>query len=466
MRTKGIIWVLIVVFFLFSSVAQSLAFSIGEERAIGEKLLYSVRSTFNLVEDPDIVQYINNLGQTVLEVTGIQFFNYHFYVINNKAFNAFAAPSGLIFFYSGLIATMDSEDELVSVMAHEIGHIVKRHLAARVEKGKYSSIASLGLALAAIAFGGAAAPALLAGALATGQSINLHFSRQHEEEADLLAYGWMKKMKRNPEAQAKMLESMRRIARYRSDQLPQYLLTHPNPEGRLHYIESLLDIDETSNKKNSVVTDDFDFLRFKYRILSKVKDIQLFKTFLLRKIGDKNATHFSKDMALFGLSQVARVENDRKESLELIQKVIVAFPQKNILKTDLAIIEGESGHFDIAERTFKKALKTDNEDMYAAFNLATLLRKIGKTSEAEKYFKIVESQLPEYSQVYFELGKIASDNKQQGKAQFYLGKFDLYEGKLKLAETNFRNAMRHANTPEAIKKESKVLLAKIKKMRS
>jgi predicted Zn-dependent protease len=351
-------------------------------------------------------------------------------------------------------------------MAHEIGHIVKRHLSERVEKGKYSTITSLGLALAAIAFGGAVTPVLLAGALATGQSINLHFSRQHEEEADLLAYGWMQKMKRNPEAQAKMLESMRRIARYRSDQLPQYLLTHPNPEGRLHYIESLLDMDAKSNEKNSVVTDDFEFLRFKYRILSKVKDIQLFKTFLLRKVGNTNTSEFSKNMALFGLSQVARVENDRRESLELIQKVIAAFPQKNILKTDLAIIEGESGHFDVAEKIFKEALKKDSEDMYAAFNLATLLRKIGKTNEAEKYFKRVGSQLPEYSQVYFELGKIASDNKQQGKAQFYLGKFDLYEGKLKLAEINFKNALRHAKTPDALKKESKVLIEKIKKMKS
>src|SRR5690606_10297344 len=104
--------------------------------------------------------------------------------------------------------------------------------------GTYTSVASLGLALAGLAFGGAVAPLLFTGAMATGQSMNLHFSRQHEEEADLLAYGWMKKMQRNPEAQAKMLESMRRIARYRSDQLPQYLLTHPNPEARLGYIES------------------------------------------------------------------------------------------------------------------------------------------------------------------------------------------------------------------------------------
>ncbi len=448
----------------FGCISQVSAFSIGEERAVGEKLLYSVRSTFNIIEDPDIVQYINRLGQTVLSVTGVQYFNYHFYVINNKAFNAFAAPSGLIFFYSGLIATMNTEDEFVSVIAHEIGHIVKRHLAARVEKGKYSSIASLGLALAAIAFGGAAAPALLAGALATGQSMNLHFSRQHEEEADLLAYGWMKKLKRNPEAEVKMLETMRRIARYRSDQLPQYLLTHPNPEARLNYIESIFDIDKTAVNKNSIPTDDFQFLRFKYRILSKVKDIQVFKISLMRIVADNKSSKMKKNMAKYGLSQVARKENNYMESYNLIKTVIAAFPKKNILKTDLAIIEVERGQFIEAEQIFKEALKNDNLDMYAAFNLAKLLNRTGRKEEAKRYFKIVQLQLPEYPQIYFELGQIASDSHKNAIAQFYLGKYYLYEGKLHLAAFNFKNGLRNKKLPSDMKKESKMLLKKIKKL--
>ena len=171
--TRVVVWISILTFIQFSLLPSARAFSIGEEREVGEKLLYSIRSTFTLVDDPDITQYLNNLGESVLEVAGIQYFNYHFYVIDNKEFNAFAAPSGLIFFHSGLVGAMHSEDELVSVLAHEIGHIVKRHLASRVEKGKYSTMTSLGLAMAALAFGGAAAPALLTGALATGQSLSL-----------------------------------------------------------------------------------------------------------------------------------------------------------------------------------------------------------------------------------------------------------------------------------------------------
>ena len=270
---KALVWLLVGIFIQFCSLAPVSAFTIGDEREMGEKLLYSVRSTFPLVDDLDITQYITSLGQSVLEVAGIQYFDYHFYVVDSNQFNAFAAPSGLIFFYSGLIEKMNSEDELVSVLAHEIGHIVKRHLASRMEKGKYTSIASFGMALAALAFGGAAAPALFTGALATGQSLNLHFSRQDEEEADLMAYDWLKKLNRDPEGQVQMLETMRRIARYRSEQPPQYLVSHPNPEERLHYIESLLDNDRENLKETTNSPDDFEFFRFKYRILVQSKRV-------------------------------------------------------------------------------------------------------------------------------------------------------------------------------------------------
>lgn len=463
-KLRGVVWFTILFFTLSSSLSPAFGFSIGDEREIGEKLLYSVRSSFTLIDDPDITQYLTKLGDSCLQVAGIQYFDYHFFVIDNKEFNAFAAPSGLIFFHSGLIGAMHSENELVSVLAHEIGHIVKRHLASRVEKGKYTSMASLGLALAALAFGGAATPALLTGALATGQSLSLHFSRQHEEEADLLAYGWMQKMQRNPEGQAKMLESMRRIARYRSDKLPQYLLTHPNPEARLNYIESLLDVDRENSAISYEETDDFEFFRFKYRILSKVKDSKVFKTYLASVMSDARSSQFKKMMADYGMSQVKKDEKDFDTSLALLDKVINYFPDRGILKVDKGVIEFEAGRFNQAERTLKETLTTDSGNMYAAFTLGQLLYRTGRSVEAKKYFETVSFELPEYSKVYFELGKIAEEENNKGISRYYLGKYNLYEGKLKLARQSLRAALRDTSLTAEIKKESEQLMEKIDKL--
>ena len=123
---------LIVSMIVSGSLQPALGFTVGEEKELGEKLLYTVRASFPLLDDPDLHQYINHIGHEVLDVAGIQFFDYHFYIVESSQFNAFAAPSGLIFFYSKLIESMNSEDELISVMAHEVGHVVRRHLSSRM----------------------------------------------------------------------------------------------------------------------------------------------------------------------------------------------------------------------------------------------------------------------------------------------------------------------------------------------
>lgn len=240
--SRGIVFLIILSILTTYNVNYSYALGVQEEKELGDKLMYSVGGAFSLVDDPDVYQYINDLGQEVLVVAGpnAKLFDFHFFIVDSSEFNAFSAPSGLIFFYSGLISAMNSEDELVSVLSHEIGHSVKRHIAARADKGKISTLATAGLALAGLLSGGALAPALIIAAVGVGQSIALNYSRMHEEEADLLAYDWMRELNRDPVGQIKMLNTMRRISRYRSDKPPQYLITHPNPEYRLDYVDSLI----------------------------------------------------------------------------------------------------------------------------------------------------------------------------------------------------------------------------------
>ena len=452
-------------FFAIQSVLPAYSFNIGEEREVGEKLLYSVRSSFHLIDDPDITEYITRIGQSVIDVAGIQYFDYHFFVIDSKDFNAFAAPSGLIFFYSGLIESMNSEDELISVIAHEIGHIVKRHLASRLEKSKYSSMTTLGLAIAAIAFGGAAAPALLTGALATGQSITLHFSRQNEEEADLLAYGWMKKLHRDTEGQVRMLESMRRIARYRSDALPQYLLTHPNPEARLDTIESLIEVDKNTYYSDPATIDDFDFLRFKYRVLAQSDSSISFKARMASIIANDTSSELQKDMANFGMAQIARTENNFDYARSLLNDLIEKYPQKLQLIVDKGVLEFEDGQFEVSEKLLRGAIDRNRNDLYAVYTLGLLLQRTGRLEGAVKQFKLIERELPQYAPVYFALGQIYSNQSKGGLAQLYLGKYNLYEGKLDLARRNFIFALRDKSLKQQEKDDAENLLEVIEKLK-
>ncbi|PID77013.1 MAG: hypothetical protein CSB24_03660 [Deltaproteobacteria bacterium] len=435
-------------------------FTIGEEREVGQKLLYKIRSSFPVIDEPDIHDYINSLGAEVLKTAGRQYFDYHFFIVESRDFNAFAAPSGLIFFYTGIIENMNSEDELFSVLAHEIGHVVKRHLAARIEKNSMVNLTALGVALASLAMGdGKATAALLTGSMAAGQSAKLHFSRQNEEEADLLAYQWMKKLGRSPAGQERMLQTMRRIIRYRMGQVPQYLLTHPDPEARLGYVQALISAEPEPAKAS--IADEFEFLRFKYRVLSLSEDTGRIRRLLASIIAQK--TGFEAMMAKYGLAQLDRQENNYQSSLSLIGEVIAAFPDKKILRIDKGIILSEAGRTQqalaILEDEYQK-----NPDNYAAYCLAESLLRAGKPEQAGQLFKQVAAEIEEYAKVYYKLAQIAGMQKKQGEMNYYLGKYNLYEGKLKLAKKNFGQAVKDNSLNKELSAEIKKTLEIIKKL--
>lgn len=449
----------------FSCARPGFAFTVGEEREIGEILLYQIRLAFPLIDDPDIYQYINELGAEVLKVSSAHFFDYRFFVIKNKEFNAFAAPSGLIFFHSGLIETMNSEDELVSVMAHEVAHVVSRHIASRMEKGSKVGLGAMAVALAGLVLGGGgvAGQALLAGSMAAGQALNLHFSRQDEEEADLLSYGWMKKMDRDPVAMEKMLKSMRRITRYRMDQVPQYLLTHPDPEARLGYVQSLIAVDGSSLNKPAP-TDDFSFIRAKYRILSQIEDEGQFRNFLATKVADPKASAFDKIMAKYGLSQVEREANNYDRSHDLLREVIAAYPDRSILLVDLGQVELAAGNQDKALALTMQASGLNPQDLWAVFQLAKINLELGRMKEAEINLFTVAREMPEYSQVYFELGKLRATQGNQGESSFYLGKYYLYEGRIELARENFEKVIKERSLPRNLLEDAHKMLDTIERL--
>ncbi len=462
---KTFICFLIVTFFQSTCVTRSMAFTVGEERELGEQLLYQIRLAFPLLDDPDLSQYINELGDEVLDVAGVQYFDYHFNIIDSPQFNAFAAPSGLVFFYTGLIEKMDHENELVSVLAHEIGHVVARHIAKGMDQGAKISVASTLLAVASLALGvGALSQALLASSLAAGQAANLHFSRQHEEEADRLAYGWMKEMKRHPEGQEEMLQEMRRINRYTmGNNIPQYLLTHPYPDERLDYVQSLIAYEE-NQLKNFEKTDDFKFLRLKYRIMSLVKDGKNLRNYYLSNLASSH-TESETIMFQYGLSQLDRMENNYESSKKLLQKVIKFYPHESILLVDLGLVEFEAGNKERALALISKAYETNHHDMWATFQLARVWFEFKNFDKAEKYLKEVQGKMPDYSKVYFELGKLKAAKGEAGNSAFFLGKFNLYEGRLKLAMHNFKKAEKNPGLDTELKAKIKIMKETIKRLK-
>jgi predicted Zn-dependent protease len=438
------------------------AFSIGEERLLGERLLYAVRGELNLLDDPDIAQYINRLGAQVLETAGPQYFDYHFFVVKNDQFNAFAAPSGLIFFNTGLLQTMKSEDQLVSVMAHEIGHVVSRHIASRMAKETKVTAVSMLFALASLAAGNPAlTQAAFTTAMAAGATAGLKFSREDEEQADRLAVDWLRGMGRDPLAMEGMLKTMRRITRYSSEQLPPYLLTHPNPEDRLHYVQDL-----TGSHQGAAAVrkkDNFDFFRFKYRVLSQALEPDEMRRYCASVLAaDKDPEEVK--MARYGLALVSAEEKDFASAVRMLDAVRQSCPEKYALNVDLASLYLASGRHSQALELLRRAHLRDPLDMHAAFHLAQALEQDGEDGEAERLYLEVAKAMPEYSQLYYELGGLNARKGQNGVSKFYLAKYYLYEGRMKEAEQQFERSAKDETLPEPLRSEAKEILDRLKKL--
>ena len=91
-------------------------------------------------------------------------------------------------------------------------------------------------------------------------------------------------------------------------QVPQYLLTHPDPEARLDYVESLIDAEGRQDLNLSELRD-FSFLRFKYRIMSITSGNGSARAYLVNKMTDSRSSEFEITMARYGLSQLDLIEN-------------------------------------------------------------------------------------------------------------------------------------------------------------
>lgn len=455
---KNICYFLFVI--LFCCPGHGLTMTVGDERRISEKLLFSVRAEFKLLDSPDISQYINELGDEVLAVAGTQFFDYHFFVIKNDQFNAFAAPGGLIFFYSGLIQAMKSEDELVGVLAHEIAHVVARHIARRIDKGGKVNVIALGLGIAAMALG---SPELLIGSMAAGQAVSLYYSREDEEEADRLAFAWMRAMGRDPAAMVSMLQTMRRISRFRSDMPPQYLLTHPNPEVRVDYIQSLLETYQKEENGHDSRVDNFSFLRFKYRIMSQSMDHEQMRMRCVSILSGDGEVE-EKVMAKFGLSLLARAERDFVRSEKLLREVISHYPEEEILYVDLAVLMMNSGNLQEAVRLLERVVKRNPGDFYALFELARVRVTLGQYDEAEKLFRQVALVMPKYASLWYELARVKSRQKLDGESRFYLAKNALYRGRIKQARRGFEQAAGDEQLKETLRREAREILSRLKEL--
>ena len=113
--------------------ASNTLFSAEHEYQLGRAWLRVFRSQVETVNDPLLFDYLENLLFRLVTHSELQDRRLDLVVVDNPTINAFAVPGGVIGIHSGLLLHARTEDELASVIAHEIAHLSQRHFSRRVE---------------------------------------------------------------------------------------------------------------------------------------------------------------------------------------------------------------------------------------------------------------------------------------------------------------------------------------------
>jgi predicted Zn-dependent protease len=114
-------------FFGLISGIETTALLLQGESAVGEKITARLKERLDLVTDPQVSGYVEEIGHKIALIAGRKDFKYEFYVVKDDSLNAFALPGGKIFINAGAILKANSEAELAGLLAHEISHAVLSH---------------------------------------------------------------------------------------------------------------------------------------------------------------------------------------------------------------------------------------------------------------------------------------------------------------------------------------------------
>ena len=209
--------------------------SIEKERRLGHIIYDQLRGQTAILQDPLIIEYLNDLGNKLVAKSEDVNFPFTFFGVNNNQINAFAFYGGFIGVHTGLIAKADNESQLASVLAHEIAHVTQRHLARGKEAANNRAPLTLAGIVGSILLAAINPQLVMASMMATSagtQQAMINYTRGNEQEADNIGMNILANAGYDPYASAEFFAKLQEQIRYKAD-IPAFLITHPLPESRV-----------------------------------------------------------------------------------------------------------------------------------------------------------------------------------------------------------------------------------------
>lgn len=242
-------------------------YSLEHQIAMGKEYASRIDTTAKMVTDPEVVDYINRLGQQLVRNSDAQV-SFTIKVIDSDQVNAVALPGGFFYIDSGLITAADNEAELAGVMSHEIAHVAACHAARERTRGQWLGMASVSLTFV----GGPIAYAAYESMSVARPLTLLRFSRKFESQADFMGAQYMYRAGYDPQALPTFFERIRAMEKGKSGAVARAFSTHPQTADRIARTQE--EINDLLPAQAEYKVDSSDFEDVKARIYQLTGRIQ------------------------------------------------------------------------------------------------------------------------------------------------------------------------------------------------
>ena len=380
-----------------------------DEKKYGEMIMRQIRPDPDYSNDLPIYDFLNQMERRLLEAAkqlqlgganeqGSGAYNFEVFAVKDSSINAFALPGGFIGFHTGLLVSAESDSEVASVMGHETGHVLQRHLARQMDKQTTNTM----IALAGILLGALAAsrnPGAASGLMQGGQAVavnnQLSYSRDAEREADRIGFQILAASGYDVNGAPGFFQRLQKATGIMDSGVPSYVRTHPLTTDRIADMQ-----DRARNISNGNVSTavEFYFIKARARMEQSGSSSQMYDLKNTFEGLSKQSPAGKQMEGVYGLALVAQKQGKIDQASTYLQQArnlansasAPASPLQrqslslDITSSELSLAKGKNEEaLQIAQST----LKAYPQSYAAGAAMMNAYLKLGRTNDAIVWLK-------------------------------------------------------------------------------
>ncbi len=215
---------------------QIIMFSNAEMSQLGEQSFAEMKKQLPISKDSKTTQYVGCVANAIIKQVPQQtgYSNWEVVVFDSEQVNAFALPGGKIGVYTGLLKVAENQDQLATVIGHEVAHVLANHSNERLSQ---TQLTNLGLQLSSAALRSSQYHNMAMAGLGLGAQVGilLPYGRTQESESDMLGLELMAQAGFNPNESVKLWLNMAKEAN--GNNPPELFSTHPSHNTRIQDLQ-------------------------------------------------------------------------------------------------------------------------------------------------------------------------------------------------------------------------------------